>query len=260
MRRPTSADIDAMPGVSISVATRRLGDGQSTSRWSTSLGAARRAGRSPARRRAGRPAAAPARRRAGTSRSAAAGPARYQVTTRVHSPASDGRDLLAHQRVQQRRLARLDLAGDGDPQRPVQPVDLGVEPRATLRVVRGRPRPPGPAPPGPSPERRPTLTACTAVIVPRPPAAGRRGVRVVASGGRVRTRCCSFSSLASSVSISASRRSPSPPGSPSPTARPLVSDSLQRAVQLLGQLGEVVAQVALDPAEHVAGVLADLEA
>ena len=59
--RPTSADIDAMPGVSISVATRRLGVGQSTSSWSTSLGAGAAQVDAPARRRGGRPAAARAR-------------------------------------------------------------------------------------------------------------------------------------------------------------------------------------------------------
>ena len=40
-------------------------------------------------------------------------------------------DLLPHQRVEQRRLARLDLARDGDPQRPVQPRHLGCSHAAT---------------------------------------------------------------------------------------------------------------------------------
>ena len=59
---------------------------------------------------------------AGGRRPAAVGPSAYQVTILVHSPGVGRRELLAEQRVEQGGLAGLDLAGDGQPQRPVQPV------------------------------------------------------------------------------------------------------------------------------------------
>ncbi len=50
-------------------------------------------------------------------------------------PRVGGRDLLPDQGVEQRRLARLDLAGDRDAQRFVQPLQLPGEPAAGPQVV-----------------------------------------------------------------------------------------------------------------------------
>ena len=93
---------------------------------------------------------------------------------------------------------------------------------------------------------------------------GRPGRAAAGGAGPPRPRAqrahplCSRSSCASSVSISpAAARSRRAWWSPT---APRWQRLLQRAVELLGQRAEVVAQVALDPAQHVAGVLADLEA
>jgi hypothetical protein len=74
------------------------------------------------------------------ARLALAGLERGPVGDAVSVPGDDagalagvgGRQLLADQRVEQRRLAGLDLAGDGDAQGLVEPVEHGLQPVAGI--------------------------------------------------------------------------------------------------------------------------------
>ena len=88
VRSDTSVEREAIPGVSIRVCRRRRALGTRTSRWSTcSAGRPREIRTAPSRRVNGRGSAPPPVRCAVT---AYVGPSAYQVTIRVHSPASVG--------------------------------------------------------------------------------------------------------------------------------------------------------------------------
>ncbi len=131
VRRPRS-DSEAMPGVSMSVTSSRRFDGHSTSIRSTSS-----AGVGP-RSRTSRPSS----RRTGSDAGAAGAEVHGDAGRRAVAVPGDDLgalagvrrgDLLADDRVQQRRLAGLHHAGDGDAQRL-------VEPRRRARRACGAPR------------------------------------------------------------------------------------------------------------------------
>ena len=89
VRRETSFDVEAIPGVSIKVVARRLCAGQSTTSRSHSSAdvAPRLISSAPSCRRTGSGRGVPM---CGCSTIRGVVPSRYQVTTRVHSPASVG--------------------------------------------------------------------------------------------------------------------------------------------------------------------------
>ena len=119
MRRDTSSDTEASPGVSMSTRSRRRSVGHSTSTKLTS---------STARGSRRNCSSSAALRKRSSIGSPLVGRGRHPVEVAVAIRGDDagalggvGRgDLLADEGVEQRRLAGLDLAGDGHPQRSVE--------------------------------------------------------------------------------------------------------------------------------------------
>ena len=123
VRSDTLADRESMPGVSMSVSVCRVRDRPSTTSRSTSSGGwpSRSIDSRPLDRRRGSARGRPVRR---VQRDPRAGAVLVPGDDACALAGVGGGDLLADQRVEQRRLARLHLPGDGDPQRLVEPVEV----------------------------------------------------------------------------------------------------------------------------------------
>ena len=161
-----------------------------------------------------------------------------------------GGQLLAHQGVEQRRLARLDLAGDGDPQRLVEPVEHGLQ--AVDRVGRGRVRPRRVL------EQAADLSSSVVEVdeVTAPLPCWSRRLQVGGEG--VGLVAQDADALELGVDVAQALLAGGGVG-----LDRLLGGGQRlggRAVQLLGPGGEVVAHPALDAAQRVAGVLPDHEA
>ena len=156
--------------------------------------------------------------------------------------------LFPDERVEQCRLARLHLARDRDPQRLVEPAQLVVQPPGRLRFVPVRVDREQQHPAGGVGERgHPARPAATAGAF----GAGRLGNQ----------RPCL---LADQLQLLQLLRDLGQPGFPlGPRRLHRAFGGLlrlqQRALELVGLRGEVVAQVALHGTQPVAGVLRDLE-
>ena len=163
-----------MPGVSMSVAVRSACDGQVTTSWSTS------SGRSPPRSTS---IASSSRVNRSWRGCAAARMGHHLVGVPVAVPGDDAGALagvgrgepLPDQRVEQRRLARLHPAGDGHPQRLVEPVAHGDQP-GVVRRCRGRRRSPGSS----------TPRVRSIRLMPSPPSPPAARCRELAQPGQLR--------------------------------------------------------------------------
>ena len=167
------------------------------------------------------------------------------------------RQLLADERVEQRRLAGLHLAGDGDPQRLVEAGrSTALQAWTASGVARVRPAT------ACVEQRRGRCRAASVDVDDGHGAARAAGRRASASGatgvtpvGAGRRCACSSASTSRRRVLPRRRRRTCTrllARPPAPRRSSACSSSARR--------GEVVAQLALDAAQRVAGVLADDEA